>query len=93
MHILLAAVLASASLAAAQTPIPYAAPDQFWWSVPSVPTEDLQYYYAAVVAPCGNGSCAACAPEAKPCSGQQWSNLCYEPTEGERCCEDPYGSG
>lgn len=92
MRPLFAAVLASASLAAAQS----TSVEEFWWSYPPMPAENVTdpetKIYIAEFEVCGNGTCESCEPKAKSCLSQQYTNICYEPSSGETCCEDVLGS-
>jgi hypothetical protein len=87
MRSILAAVLASAaSLAAAQANV-----EEFWWSYPAENVTEQLFGYDPEFEICG-GSCEACDPQAKQCISREFSNICYEPSAGETCCEDVYGS-
>ena len=65
----------------------------FWWSFPPGEnyTEDNPYGYDPLFEICGP-SCEECRENAKQCRSDQFSNICYEPADGETCCNDVYGS-
>ncbi|KAF2663026.1 hypothetical protein K491DRAFT_672842 [Lophiostoma macrostomum CBS 122681] len=96
MHVATTLSLCFASitaLVAAQT----TTTDDFWWSYPPLSQDysDPDKGYNPQFAICSNSSCSECSSSGEPgkaCWAEEFTNICYEPSRGETCCEDVYGT-